>query len=244
MGIVTNLGNVPNLWTDAYLSDLAIEAELKISTEVPCIYVRFPLNIVQGTSVYDLSALSTPQFLTGVIRITYQGWPVYPAFSNDLRNNVPSFKPASGDVESRPYLYLRDGYGLNSLKFWPAPNATITYDASDITLSSSIRNNVIVSGWRLADSTLGYNIPTHIRQTLVRYYVMAYAYKKEGKGQNLEASKYFESKYELLLSRFKKINSKLFISRLNFTRDFPIGRSYGVKPPRPSLPPNFPISRW
>lgn len=245
MPTVTNLGTVPNLWTSEYLSDLATEAEIKISTEVPCIFVRFPLNITAGTSVYDFSALSTPQYLTGIMRITYLGYTVHPAFPNEMRGLVQGFRPGNGDTQSsRPYIYLRSGYGINEIKFWPAPSATITYDSSDITLNSSIRNNVIVAGWRLADTALNYRIPAHIRQTLVRYYVMAYAYKKEGKGQNLEASKYFEFKYNGLLARFKKINSKLFTSRLNFTRDDAIYRSYGTKPPRPSLPPNFPYPRW
>lgn len=243
MPTVTNLGTVPNLWTAQYLSDLATEAETKISTEVPCIYVRFPLPVVAGTSVYDLSALSTPQYLTGIIRITYQGWTVHPAFPNEMRETVVPFKPGNGDVQSRPFIYLTQGYGLTSLKLFPAPNATIAYDSTDITTTTGIRNNVIVSGWRLADVALDYRIPAHIRQTLVRYYVMAKAYKKEGKGQNLEGSKYFEYKYEKLLKRFKAIHSNLFATRLNYKRDGSI-RPWGYRPPRPVLPANFPQSRW
>lgn len=243
MGTVTNLGTVPNLWTTQYLSDLATDAEITISTEIPCIYVRFPLPVTQGVSIYDLSALTTPQALTGIIRITYQGWTVHPAFPNEMRDTVVPFKPGEGDVQSRPFIYLRQGYGLNSLKFFPAPNADISYDSTDITTVTGIRNNVIVSGWRLADTALNYRIPTHIRQTLVRYYVLARAYKKEGKGQNLEASKYFESKYEKLLIRFKKINMKLFATRVSYVREGNI-RPWGYRPPRPVLPPNFPQSRW
>ncbi len=243
MGIVTNLGTVPNLWTTEYLSELASEAEITISTEVPCIYVRFPLPVQVGVGIYDLNALSTPQQLTGIIRITYQGYTVHPAFPNEMRDTVVPFKPGEGDVQSRPFIYLRQGYGLNSLKLFPAPNATISYDSTDITTQTGIRNNVIVSGWRIADQSLGYHIPAHIRFTLVRYYVLARAYKKEGKGQNLEASKYFEVKYERLLMRFKKINMRLFASRVGTIRDHVV-RPWGYKPPRPMLPPNFPQTRW
>lgn len=243
MGIVTNLGTVPNLWSAEYLSDLAIEAEQVISTAVPCIYVRFPLPVVQGTQIYDFTALSTPQHLTGIIRITYQGWTVHPMFPNEMRNIVIPFKPGGGDVQSRPFMYLRQGYGLNSIKLFPAPNSTIAYDNSDINTQAGIRANVIVSGWRIADpSNSSYRIPAHVRSALVRYYVLSFAFKKEGKGQNAEASRYFGAKYDKLLARFKKINSNLFNCRVPSTRDSGV-RPFGYKPPRPSLPPNFPQSR-
>ena len=243
MGIVTNLGTVPNIWTTEYLGELASEAEVKISSEVPCIYVRFPLNITAGTAIYDLSALSPSQYLTGIIRISYQGWTVWPIFTSEMRNNFIPFHPGEGDVQSRPFLYLTDGYGLPKIRLYPSPSQTITYDNSDLSISTNIRNNVVVSGWRIADQLNGYRIPEHLRFSLVRHYVLARAFKKEGKGQNLDASKYHEGRFTILLARFKHINNKLFVSRCNYTRDGFV-RPFGYRPPRPVLPPNFPQSRW
>ncbi len=241
MGIVVNTGTAVQLWTNQYLADLATEAEIQISTEVNAIYVRFPLNVVQGQSVYDFQIdTPVPQRLTGVIRVTYQSWTVHPVFQAELRNNVIPLAPWNGDIiSSRPFMYMRLGYGIDGIKLFPAPALSIPYDSTDITTQTGIQNNVIVSGWRIADPTGNvYRLPDYIRETLVRYYVMARAYKKEGKGQNLDASKYFEQKYQKLLGRFKAIVSNLFASRTKSVQD-PSFNRYGFRPPRPKLPVNF-----
>ncbi len=243
MGTVVNTGTPTPLWTAQYLSDLATEAEIQISTEVPCIYVRFPLNVLVNQSVYNFQTDTVPaQRLTGIIRVTYQGWTVHPVAQIHLRNNVIPLAPWNGDIiSSRPFLYMRTGYGIDGIKLFPAPNLSIPYDSTDITTITGITNNVIVSGWRIADPTgTTYRIPDYIRETLVRYYVMARAFKKEGKGQNLEASKYFEGKYQKLMARFKTIVSQLFTSRTHGVHD-PFANTYGHRPPRPSLPVNFGI---
>lgn len=241
MGTVVNAANPPQLWTNQYLSDLASEAEVQISTEVPCIYVRFPLNIILGQGIYDFTVAASPaQYLTGIIRITWQGWTVHPVFQRQLRNAIIPLKPWDGDtLSSRPLIYMRSGYGFNGIKFFPAPNLSIPYDSSDITKQTGITNNVIVSGWRIADPTgTSYRLPDYIRETLVRYYVMSRAFKKEGKGQNVEASKYFQGKYENLLARFKVIVSQLFASRVHGVNSS-LDAVFGWKPPHPSLPTNF-----
>jgi hypothetical protein len=235
------------LWTDSYLSSLASEAEIQISTEVPCIYVRFPLNIKQGQSIYTFADTTGvqlplgPQRLTGIIRITYQSWTVHPVFQNQLRNVVIPLRPEEGEVQSsRPFMYMRNGYGMDGIKLYPAPSANITYDNSDVTTQNSIVANVIVSGWRIADPTgVTYRIPFYIQQTLVRYYVMERAYRKEGRGQNLDASKYYAAKYSKLMTRFKTITSQLFASRTHGMGDQFLS-IYGRKPPHPKLPTNFP----
>lgn len=244
--VVTVPNSVPKIWSDQYLLNLATEAEIQISTEVPCIYVRFPLNTIVGQSIYqfnDTTGLmmpTGPQRLTGIIRVTFQSWTVHPVFQNQLRNMVIPLKPEEGEVtSSRPFMYMRTGYGIDGIKLYPSPSQAITYDNSGINTQHSISANVIIAGWRIADpSGMAYRIPDYIRETLVRYYVMWRAYKKEGKGQNLEASAYFKSKYDKLLDRFKKIVSQLFASRTHGLADQFLNQ-YGQKPPHPRLPPNF-----
>jgi hypothetical protein len=152
---------------------------------------------------------------------------------------VPLF-PEEGEIQSsRPFMYMRLGYGIDGIKLYPSPNLTINYDGNDINNQAGITGNVCVGAWRIADpSGSTYRIPSYIRETLVRYYVMARAYKKEGKGQNLEASKYFEQKYTKLMTRFKKIVGNLFSSRTHSFGDQFLN-TYGQKPPHPRLPPNF-----
>jgi hypothetical protein len=230
------------LWTNQYLADLSTDAELEISSEVPCIYVRFPMNVTLGTSIYDFTdtnITSPAQNLTGIIRITWLGYTVSPVSPIQMKNLVVPFAPGNDTVQSRPFIFLRQGYGLNKIKFYPAPNATITYDSSNLNTQDGIRANVVVSGWRIADPTgTTYRIPDYIRELLVRYYVLNKAYAKEGKGQNLDASKYYEIKYQQTLGRFKSIVENLFSSRTKFQSPM-ADRLFGAKPPRPVLPPDF-----
>jgi hypothetical protein len=232
------------LWTDDYISDMATEAEIQISSAVNCIYVRFPLNIVLGNGIYDFTNIADaptgPHRLTGIIRITWKSWTVHPVFQQQLRNIVAPLKPGSETTtSSRPLMYMRQGYGINKIKFFLSPNETITYDNSNVNTKASIQNNVIVAGWHIADPTGNtYRLPDHIREKLVMFYVMARAYRKEGKGQNLDAAKFYDAKYAALLDRFKKINEQLFASRTRTVSDIDPDR-YGLKPPRPRLPPDF-----
>lgn len=239
MGTVINAGTIPKLWSDDYLSKLATEAEIQISTEIPCIYTRFCLPVVAGESIYDFSTLAVPQRLTGIIRITWQGYTVIPVFQRQLRNNVTPLKPGSDTETSRPRLFMRLGYGIDGIKFFASPNLTIPDDASDINSQAAIRNLVIVSGWSIADPTgTTLRIPDYVRETLVRYYVMARAYRKEGKGQNLTAAKHFDDAYNRLLKHFKVIVGKLFTARTSHFKDGVVP-SQSAKPPHPVLPPNF-----
>jgi len=232
MGTVNSAGNPPQLWTNEYLADLSTEGEIQISTEVPCIYSRSALNITGGTSIYELS-----QRFTGIISVTWQGFLIYPIFQTQLRNYVIS-NPVEGDeLTPRPSFYMRLGYGINGIKFFATPSTTINYDNTNINTQEGIRNNIIVSGWCVADTTSEiYRIPNYIRETLVRYYVMKRAYAKEGKGQNLEASAYYNKKYDKLLNRFKVITSQLYSSRLHGMQEV---NYYSARLPRPQLPSNF-----
>lgn len=229
---------IPRLWTDEYLARLAEDAEIAISTQVNSIFVRFPLNVVAGTQVYDFVTNVTPsQRLTGIIRITWLGHTVYPVSPLTLRDSIYGLRPVTGDVQGpRPYVYERIGYGMNGIKFFPTPSATITYNNQDLSKHTGIRENVIVSAWRVADG-VSYRIPDWVRETLVRYFVLSRAYKKEGKGQNYEAAQYYEKKYGILLERFKQITNRLYAARIYQVRDnYPDSLQ---KPPRPVLPSNF-----
>jgi hypothetical protein len=156
-----------------------------------------------------------------------------------MRNLVIPFGPGNDTVTGRPLFYLRQGYGLNSIKFFPSPNANITYDDSNLNTQDGIRANVVVSAWRIADPTGStHRIPDYIRETLVRYYVLSKAFAKEGKGQNLAAANYYSVQFERTLARFKLIVNHLFVSRTKFSTPM-AGNQFGFKPPRPVLPPNF-----
>ena len=229
---------IPQLWTTDYLKDLYSEAEIELSTQVPCIYVRFPVSLVANQDVYDFSTLPTPQRLTGIIRITWKGHSLYPIHHQELRKLNPLFRQVSATPAGIPYMYVRQMYGLDGIKLFPTPAEALPYDNSNINTKTSISNNFIVAGWRIADGA-AYRIPPYLRETLIRYYVLKQAFRKEGKGQNLEAAGYYDKKYSQMMDQFKFIQGQLYSFRNHFVKDTPLFAERGGKPPRPVLPPNF-----
>lgn len=222
------------IWPTQYLSDLIVQAEQEISEQVPCIYSRFAISVTQGISVYIL-----PESISGIIRVTWKSWTVHPVFQRELRNNVIPLKPVNGDIESRPFLYMRQGYGESGIKFYPAPNETIVADQTNIFNQTGIASQVIISAWHIADATGStYRVPAYIGRYLTKAYVLWRAFAKEGPGQNLEASEYYRVKYEGLLTQFKKIVTRLYSSHVRSMGDQFVN-TYGRRPPHPRLPANF-----
>jgi hypothetical protein len=65
------------------------------------------------------------------------------------------------------------------------------------------------------------------------------AFAKEGKGQDLTASAYYEKKYNFLISQFTSINESVFLAkRYQLASDIELS-ARGARPAKPSLPPNF-----
>lgn len=229
---------IPQLWTTQYLTDLYSEAEVEISTQVPSIYVRFPVSLVAGQDIYDFSTLPNPQRLTGIIRITWKGHALYPIHHQELRKLNPIFRQGVGITQGIPYMYVRQSYGLDGIKLFPAPADDLTYNNTNINTATGIKNNFIICGWRIADG-VAYRIPPYLRETLIRFYVLKQAFRKEGKGQNLTAAKYYDQKYAAMMDQFKFIQNSLYSFRNHFVKDTPLFAERGGKPPRPVLPPNF-----
>jgi hypothetical protein len=189
------------IWSDDYLNYLLTRGEIEFSQKVPSILTRFSLSVTAGTSVYDISANQ----LTNMLRVTWKGEKLdsFEHASDTLRNNW--IRPQDQSNQGKPQCYLSYEYGYGKIKFHPVPNETIAADDTNI-YGSDIENRVIITGYRLADPTADtYRIPEYVRRRFTKYYAMEKAYLREGPGQDLDASRYFGSKYQLALVYFKKI---------------------------------------
>lgn len=219
------------IWEDSYLLKLLEEAEKEVSTKVPCVFHRFSINIQKGVAVYDL-----PSGIIGIKRISWKGHTVWPAELNELQNLL-NFRPLESPTPSdRPLHYIRSPYGYQRIKFWATPNEDIIADDRNLD-GLAISQRVIISCWREATpNNENFQIPDYMRRQLLRYYAMSRAYLKEGKGQNIQASQYFENKFNFSLSKFKKVFDNIYRSRLMALSP---RRPSIIGIPRPKLPTNY-----
>ena len=213
------------IWQDKYLDDLLSRGEIEVSRLIPCIFNRFSLAITAGTATYTLP--------NGILCITYKGDPIYPEEQIGKELATPWYKPLNAGSQSKPYNYYRIGYGYSTIEFRPVPNESIAANDTNI-YGSDIANRIIISCWKVADPTGStYRIPTYIQRSLLKYYALEKAFRKEGKGQNLVAADYFRNKYEYWLNIFK-------VTQANISKCIRRRLSAGVSPiklpPRPVLP--------
>lgn len=218
------------IFSDSYLLEQLTEAEREISSQVRCIVSRFSLAVTQGTAVYTLD-----DSIIGIHRITWKGIEVEPLELLDF--DFSSWrKPLDLSSQGLPRCYSLRDQGFNKLQFHPNPNETIAADDSQLNLIVGITSRVIITSIKLADpSGTTLRLRPYLRRNIMKYFVMAKAYAKEGVGQNLKASQYFQQKYEIFLVNYKEIFNK--IPRASIDSLTPIARSaHDRKPPRPSLP--------
>ena len=220
---------MPAIFSDGYLQGLIREAEEVISTEVKCIFNRFPLDITAGTSTYQL-----PEGVTGIIQVAWKGTILDPLETQDF-NYDGWFKPQNLGVRNKPQYYLRVGNGYNRIQFYPIPDETIVADDSELDNDVGISSQVIISAWRVADVfSTDRRLPEYLFRNLMKYYAMARAYAREGKGQNLIASDYFKKKYLFYLQAYKETMEKVPQAvQVRFGSDV---RGGFKPPPRPVFP--------
>jgi len=211
------------IWSDNYLNSLLTEAEEDIVTLVDCSYIRTALEVTKGKSTYIL-----PSDLRSIIRITWKGQPLTGISFKDLSSLNPASFVVSETVkseatESVPQFYCIHPTGSKNIRFYPTPNETLS--TGDV-YGAGISSLCVVSYWGVGD------IPVYIARRTKKAYVMMKAFAKEGKGQNLQASRYFKKKYDFLISMFKSINSGVYAIRSRS-----ITNETNLKSPK--LPSNF-----
>ncbi len=194
------------IFTDTYLQRVIDEAELIISTEVPCIFKRFSMAVTAGTATYSLSKkiLKIHQIMWKGIQMDNYELPDYQGDS--------WFKPVNTGVQGLPSRYSRMGSGFDKIMFYPIPNESITANDAIIDTDVGILSKVILCVDMSADTTsttASDRLPTYLFRNIMKFYAMEQAYAKDGSQQNLQAAKYFGDKYLMFLAAYKKIINKI-----------------------------------
>ena len=197
-------------WDQDYLDRLTKEAEREIVREVSPIYAKESIAIVSGTATYTL-----PNYARNIIQVTYQGKPVDPLHQSEAINLNKKYVTDPGE----PRWYIRSPEDFNVIRLIPVPNENISADPTDDVFDSDIIDaKFIVSFFREADTSRAIlSLPDYVARRLVKHYILKRAFLKEGKGQNLKAAEYYESKYLLYLDLYKKLRERYWMGKKKFS---------------------------
>ena len=229
---------MPIIWSESYLTELLNEAERYISTKLDVYWDREALAITAGKSTYSL-----PVYVKKITRVTWKGKGLIPiAFDevNALGYNSAVINDTTKEEypSSEPRFYTLHPTNITVIRFLPTPNETIVPLGTEDFMGADIASHVIYSFYRSSDLS-SHILPSYVSRRFKKAYALYRAFLKEGKGQNMAASKYYKQKFELLLGYFEKINSQSYVSmRPALSGDSM--RSFGGPPPPPQLPWRYP----
>ena len=229
---------MPIIWSDSYLNDLLNEAEKYVSTKENIYWTREALSIIANKSTYSL-----PVYIRKITKVMWKGERLDPlnfdeanavawnssVISDSIRNEYSS---------SVPRFYTLHPTNITVIRLIPTPNETITPTGSEDLYGADIADHCIVSFYRTSDLS-EFVLPSYLSRRFKKAYALYRAFLKEGKGQNLVASKYYKQKYQLLFSYFSKINSGAYVSQRPALQPSGMKQMFGY-PPAPQLPWNYP----
>jgi hypothetical protein len=258
------------LWSNEYLARLAFDAETEIANETKCIIDRISISTALHVSEYQL-----PQYVFNVRKVYWKGFRLDPISGYTVPETAydiitwksagfnpsafsPAFLTGYSDITStfgagvkggKPIEYFYAGFGENIIKINPSANEVLQrYE--DGLWSNNIENSLIIEFYRFPDGE-NWKIPQYFRRRTIKAYVLWKAFAKEGDGQNLDASQYWEKRYHLLLGRAKIITDNIYkiytYSRkpgndIYCGNNFDYGYQGPTIPPRPILPSNYGIT--
>jgi hypothetical protein len=219
-------------WDNDYLERLTVEAEKEISREVSPIYARESMAITSGTATYTF-----PNYVRNMYQATWKGKPVDPIYHEEAVRLDPKYVTTPGE----PKWYIRSPEDYNTIRLIPSPNETLTADPTDDVFDATvIEAKFIISFYREPDTSQSIlTLPDYIARRLIKTYVLMRAFKKEGKGQNLEASDFYRQKYALQLDLYKQLRDRYWMGKKKLTSINEVLDSHSRSLPR--LAPDFTI---
>jgi hypothetical protein len=231
------------IWTNAQLVGWTEDAIQAIGTDVNCIWARECIATTAGVSVVSL-----PIYVRTLRRVTWRGKTLSPVSWEELQLLNPAtvfLEPGNANnVEgssSRPQFYGMYPTNPYDIRLYPTPNESfLTSGEPDPYSPVPNSPSCIIEYWRTPDATEvepTVSLPSYIMRRTVKAYVLWRAFAAEGKGQDFQASDYYQKKYQFLINQFRAINEGCFVSkRYSLGDDL---SELNWRQPRPSLGPNF-----
>src|SRR5215469_15633865 len=205
-----------SLWTDQTITRFSNDGENDFAEEYPCILTRMSLPVIATQAKYLL-----PASIRSIRRITWQGTKLDPLSQRNMRE-VFNFATQI----SKPYWYVFNNIGANTIQFFPIPDQTINPSGGNL-YSDAITSDVIIEYFILPDF-VNYTIPVYFRRRLLKAYVLKQCFGVEGAGQNLKNRDYFSNRwnqlkqvYGVFLDEIHNKSRKLCLNGITSSQFFP-----------------------
>lgn len=222
--------------SDAYLSYLISDQEKDLSRKTRAIFSRFEIAIVAGQSKVTL-----PENVLDVIEVSWLGKTIGVA---DLQDYGGSswYKPNNlANSSEEPSYFMLANYGYKTIQFHPIPSVSIPLTGGDLNTRTGYSAAVVITCYRVADpSGDEFRLRERLLRNTIKYRAMERAYLKEGKGQDLSASKYFKKKADWIEAEFIRVYQKM--PKALLSDDSAELRANRGRLPRPQLPTSGPWS--
>ncbi|MGQ9845894.1 MAG: phage adaptor protein [Bacteroidales bacterium] len=221
------------IFSEIYLDKQRKAAEKFLTKKFKILFRRTPINIVNGVAEYDL-----PEGLVDLVDIKYKGKTLLP-YSTLIGREASVLSFINKNQKGTPLYYILKEVSYKKVRLWPTPNENLTANESTINLSSGISSQCIISYYRISDENN--LLPPFLRRRLTKYYIMKYAYLKEGDSQDIKASQYFDEKLNWSLQELDDFIRLAYSPKFNAFQ--PAIFSDKQRIARPVLPPMFGESR-
>jgi hypothetical protein len=217
-------------FSDSQLSNYAIKYEQELCSKHDLIVDRVAIATTAGRSEYEL-----PNYVTNIRMVLYLGKVVY---AKGIRASVMTGDTPATTATNAPYEYLFNGKGMHVIKFFPAPDTSVTDPGGPYFDVTKDKIAVIVEFLRTpsqTDATL--RLPSWMRRWLLKDYICEKCFSMEGPTQDLRGATYYHEKVLSHDALIGEIKSNLNRYQINVLSDRP--RNTIRKPGHPVLPPNF-----
>lgn len=220
------------IWTDDQLNQWSDDALGQIASDVHCIYVREPIEIQKGNSFYEL-----PPYVRTLRRVAWRGRSLFALSWIEMDLLAPTTSGFDTPI-GVPKFYAMAPEAPYAIRLFPIPNESFSATGFDPYAPQPNQSNCIIDFYRVPEATGASALPHYIQRRTLKAYVLWKAFAAEGKGQDLKASQFYLSKYQLLIEYFRHINEGCFVAKRYSLEDATLLQK-NFRVPKPVLNSNF-----
>jgi hypothetical protein len=234
------------IWTDDQLTQWTQDAHGQIAVEISCIWARECVPTTAGVAV-----LTLPAYVRSLMRVTWRGRTLTPQSWEELTLLTPAtvfldytstLNQTNTNSTSKPLFYALHPTNPYDIRIYPSPNESFTVAGEPNPYAPTFNSpSCIITYFREPDPTNSnpiISLPPYISRRTVKAYVLWKAFAAEGKGQDLDASQFYQNKYNFLISTFRSINEGCFVSK-KYTLGDGMLDPQNYRYPKPMMGPNF-----
>jgi len=237
-------GTIIPIWTNAQLDQWAKDAIAQITIDIDCIWARECVATTAGVSVIRL-----PGYIRSLRHVAWMGRYLEPQSWEELQFLTPSTvfldfgSSANREIRGRPLFYALHPTDPFDIKLYPAPDQSFSVAGEPNPYAPQPNSpSCIIEYWREPDNTHNdpvVSLPPYIMRRTQKAYVLWKAFAAEGKGQDMQASAFYQTKYNFLIEQFRAINNGCYVSKRYSLDEGGLLDPARFRYPKPLHGPNF-----